>query len=377
VLPPDARPGAIGAVRALHWRTSVRHESFPGTWLARRMFRRRLLRPRQPRWMNATAIVSLLALVGIALVGALLSKRGVAGDAAQLADAARHDAVPPAQLILDGARTHRIVVLGVVPGSSAARRIAADAVERMALGPGLDALVLDVDRNAQPYIDAYLGAPAEDASILLAHPETTPGANADDYLLIYRRVWQLNQKLGADRAITVVAAGIPGWPPSGTLAPRAEAELYARRGPAMDQAIEQDVFARIPRGRLLALVDGYQALKSGSGALAAGGGSAVQVQWLASLLASAHPGEVFSVLQDGPGGLREGPATNYTGTRAYQIFHEAPGLHAPFGLAVGQSFHYLRQPIVTSSSPGTQLMIEPADYRLGDVVDGYIYLGPH
>jgi len=342
------------------------------------MFRRRLLRPRQPRWLNATAIVSLLALVGIALVGALLGRRRAGGDSAELADAARNDAVPPMQLILEGARTRRIVVLGDVPGSSAARRIAADAVERMALGPGLDALVLDVDRSAQPYIDAYLGAPAEDASILLSHPETTPGPNADDYLLIYRRVWQLNQKLGADRAITVVAAGLPGWPPSGALAPRAGAGLYARRGPAMAQAIEQDVFGRIPRGRLLVFVDGYQALKSGSGALAAGGGSPIQVQWLAALLASAHPGEVFSVLQDGAtGGLRERPATTYTGTRAFQIFHEAPGVHAPFGLPVGESFHFLRQPIVTTSSPGTQLTILPENYRLGDVVDGYIYLGPH
>jgi hypothetical protein len=341
------------------------------------MFRRRLLRPRQPRWLNATAALSLLALVGIALVGALLSKRGAAGDAAELVDAARQDAIPPGQLIVEGARTHRIVILGDVPGSAAARRIAADAVEGMALGPGLDALVLDVDRNAQPYIDAYLQAPAEDASILLAHPETTPGPNADDYLLIYRRVWQLNQKLGADRAITVVAAGLPGWPPSGALAPRAEAELYARRGPAMAQAIEQNVFARIPRGRVLVFVDGYQALKSGSGALAAGGGSPFQVPWLAALLADAHRGEVYSALQDGPpGGLRERPATTYTGTRAYQIFHDAR-VHAPFGLPVGQSFHFMRQPIVTTSSPGTQLMIEPNDYRLGDVVDGYIYLGPH
>ncbi|HEX9108782.1 MAG TPA: hypothetical protein VF832_16165 [Longimicrobiales bacterium] len=356
----------------------MRRNSFPGSWLARRMFRRRLLRPRQPRWLNATAGLSILALVGIALLGALLSRRGGAGDAADLADFARRDGVPPAQLILDGARTQRIVVLGDVPGSGAAKRVAAEAVERMALGPGLDALVLDVDRGAQPYIDAYLEAPAEDASILLAHPETTPGGSADDYLPIYRRVWQLNQKLGADRAITIVAAGLAGWPPAGALAPRAEAELYARRGPAMAQAIEQHVFARIPRGRVLVFVDGYQALKSGYGALAAGGGSPVQVQWLAALLTNAHPGEVYSVLQDGPpGGLREGPATTFTGTRAYQIFHDAAQLHAPFGLAVGQSFHFLRQPIVTTSSPGTQLTIEPDDYRLGDVVDGYIYLGPH
>ncbi len=352
---------------------------FPGSTLARRFRRRQLLRRRRrPRWLNATAVASMAALVGIALLGALLSRRGAAGDAARLIDYARSDGVAPAALVADGARSQRIVVLGEVPGSGAARRVAADVVERLALGPGLDAVVLDVDRRAQPWIDAYLEAPAEDASVLLSHPETLPGPNADDYLAIYRRVWQLNQKLGADRAITVVAAGVPGWPPQGALAPRTEAERYAARGPAMDSLIEQNVFGRDPRARLLVFVDGYQALKSGTGALAAGGGAPVPATWLAALLESAHPGEVFSVLQDGPpGGLREGAGITYAGTRVYQLFRDAAGLRPPFGLLVGEAFHFLRQPIVTAASPGTQLTIQPMDYRLGDVVDGYIYLGPH
>jgi len=323
-------------------------------------------------------VLSLVALVAIALIGALLNRRGASGAAAGLIDAARHDAVPPVDLIVDGARTRRMVLLGDVPGSSAAKRIAADAVERMALGPGLDAVVLDVDRRAQPYIDAYLEAPVDDASILLSHPETLPGPNADDYLGIYRRVWQLNQKLGADRAITIVAAGLPGWPPQRALAPRAEAVLYARRGPALDGVIEQEVFGRNPQARILVFADGYQVLKAGSGALAAGGGAPVPVPWLGALLETTHPGEVFAVLQDGPsGGLNAGSDIAYTGTRAYQLFHNAAGLHPPFGLTVGQAFHYLRQPIVSASSPGTDLTIRPTDYHLGDVVDGYIYLGPH
>ncbi len=318
------------------------------------------------------------ALVGIALLGALLNRRGATGDTAALVEFARTAAVRPPDLVADGARTHAIVVLADVPGSGAAKRIAADAVDRLALGPGLDVVVLDVDRRAQPWIDTYLEDPAEDASILLSHSETLPGPNADDYLAIYRHVWQLNQKLGADRAIAIVAAGTPGWPPQGALAPRAEAERYAARGPAMDSLIEQRVFARDPKARLLVFVDGYQALKSGTGALAAGGGAPVPVSWLAALLEGAHPGEVFSVLQDGPaGGLREGGEIAYTGTRVYQLFRDAAGLRPPLGLLVGEAFHFLRQPIVTTASPGTQLTIQPTDYRLGDVIDGYIYLGPH
>jgi len=327
--------------------------------------------------MNATALASMTAIVAIALVGALLSRRGAGGDAAELLDAARQDAVSPVELLADGARTARIVVLGDVPGSGAAKRTAADAVERMALGPGLDAVVLDVDRRAQPFIDAYLEASAQDASILLAHPETLPGPNAGDYVGIYRRVWDLNQKLGADRAIAIVAAGMPGWPPARALAPRAEAVLYARRGPEIDRLIEQEVFGHDPRARVLVFVDGYQALKAGSGALVAGGGPAVPVSWLAALLASSHPGEVFSVLQDGPpGGPAEGSAIAYAGTRAYRLFRDAAGVPVPFGLTVGESFHFLRQPILTTTAPGIQIAIQPANYRLGDVVDGYVYLGP-
>lgn len=352
---------------------------FPGNTLTRRFRRRQFLRRRRPpRWLNATAALSIAALVAIALLGGLLTRRGAAGAAAELIDHARKDAVPPVQLIVDGARTARIVVLGDVPGSVAAKRTAGDAVERLAAGPGLDGVVLDVDRRAQPYIDAYLEAPTEDASILLAHPEALPGPDADAYLAIYRRIFQLNRKLGADRAITITAAGTSDWPPDRALAPRADAERYARRGPAMAAVIEQQVFGRNPRARILAFVDGYHALKSGTGALAVGGGAPVPVRWLAALLEEAHPGEVFSVLQDGPaGGLRQGEDIAYMGTRAYQIFHDGAGLPAPFGLTANEAFHFLRQPIITTTPPGSQLMIQPAEYRLGDVVDGYIYLGPH
>jgi hypothetical protein len=355
------------------------HEVFPGSTLTRRFRRRQLLRrPRRPAWLNATAVVSILALLGIALVGALLNRAGGGGDAAALVGYARRAAIAPAQLIVAGARTHRILVLGDAPGSGAAKRMAAAVVTGMALGPGLDVLVLDVDSALQPSIDAYLEAPQEDVGILLSHPGAVPEPNADDYLGIYRTVWALNQRLGADRAISILADGMPGWPPVRALAPGTEAELFARLGPAMARRIEDGIFARNPGARVLAFVGGYQALKSGYGALSAGGGAPVNARWLAAVLDATHPGDVFSVIQDGPpGGLRPGVFTSYTGTLAYQIFRDGSKLAAPFGLTVGDAFRFLRQPITTTTSPGLQLSIEPTNYQLGDVVDGYIYLGPH
>ena len=81
------------------------HEVFPGSTLTRRFRRRQLLRPRRPAWLNATAAVSILALLGIALAGTLLSRAGGGGDAAALAGYAQRTALPPAQLIVAGART--------------------------------------------------------------------------------------------------------------------------------------------------------------------------------------------------------------------------------------------------------------------------------
>lgn len=364
----------------MHSPTDVkRHEAFPGSTLTKRFRRRRLLyRPRRPRWLNATATVSLLALAAILLIGALLNRTGATGEAADLIDFAKKSSTRPADLVTAGGRTHPIVVLGDVPGSGAAKRVAAAAAEQLALGPGLDVLVLDLDPSAQPYIDAFLEAPREDAGILLAHTQTIPGPNSDDYLAIYRRIWALNQKLGADRAITILAGGIPGWPPTRALAPRTEAEQYARRGAEMAQRIEQNVFARNPKSRILVFVDGYQALKTGFGDLVAGGGAPIHAQWLAAVLDSMHAGAVYSVLQDGPaGGMREGSFTTYTGTGAYQLFRDATGLPVPFAVPVGGEFHFLQQPILTTTAPGIQLIIEPTTYRLGDVVDGYVYLGPH
>ncbi len=336
----------------------------------------RRYRPRSA-WLNATVMVSAGAIVVIAVLGALLERCGGTGEAQGLLAYARGATLRPTALIAGGARTRGIIVLGDVPGSGAAKRTAVDAIDTLARGPGLDAVALEVDSSAQPYLDAFLERTALDASILLGHPETLPGPDPNDYLAIYRRVWELNRRLGADRAILLLAAGIPEWPPRRALAPRQAGELLARVGPALARRIETAVLTRNPQARVLAFVDAYEALRSGSGQFAAGGGRPVPVTWMAALLETAHPGDVFSVLQDArPGGGAAGEATSYIGTSAYPFFRDAR-MAPPFALHVGDAFDFLRQPILTSSSPGTGLTIVPSDYRLAEVVDGYVYLGAH
>jgi hypothetical protein len=352
---------------------------FSGPSLGKRFRQHRLMRRYRPQsaWLNATVLVSLGALVVLALLGGLLERCGGAGDAHGLVAYARSAAVSPTALIAGGARTRGIVVLGDVPGSGAAKRTAAAAVDTLARGPGLDAVALEVDSTAQGYVDAFLESSPLDASILVAHPETLPGSDPQAYLEIYRRVWELNRRLGADRAILLIAAGIPDWPPRRALAPRQAAEVLARVGPAMARRIETAVLARNPQARVLAFADGYEALRSSSGQFVAGGGRPVSVTWLAALLETAHPGDVFSVLQDArPGGGASGSGTSYVGTSAYDYFRDAR-LAPPFALQLNDAFDFLRRPIHTSSSPGTELAIEPADYRLGEVADGFVYLGAH
>lgn len=328
---------------------------------------------------STTAAVSLAALALIGLAGWLLGRQGVVGDASRLADYARQAHVAPTRLLVDGARTHRIVVLGDVAGSSAAKRIAADAVRAVALGSSLDAVLLEVPSNLQPYIDAYLDTRPEAASILLAHPGLLPGTAADDYLRIYRQTWQLNQQLGADRMIRVVAAAPAGTPAGRALAPRAAAVAVAQLQDTMAATLENAVFSRDPKARVLVFADGYGALRGGQGLLVVGGGAPVQVRWLAAQLADRYPGEVYSVLQDGPPAAASGAtAGRYTGTRAYGVFRDAAGgLASPYGLPIGQHFDFLRQPVRENAAPGASLDIRPADYRLSDVADGYIYLGAH
>ncbi len=352
---------------------------FSGPSLGKRFRQTRLMRRYRPRsaWLNATVLVSVGALVVIAVLGTLLERCGGAGDAQGLLAYARDARLRPAALLAGGARTRGIIVLGDVPGSGAAKRTAVEAIDTLALGAGLDAVALEVDSSAQHYLDAFLETAPLDASILLGHPETLPGPDPNDYLAIYRRVWELNRKLGADRAILLLAAGIPEWPPRRALAPRQAGELLARAGPAMARRIETAVLTRNPQARVLAFVDACEALRSGSGQFSAGGGKPMPVTWMAALLEAAHPGDVFSILQDArPGGGATPDATAYAGTSAYPVFrdgHVAP----PFALHVGDAFDFLAQPILTSSSPGTGLTVEPSDYRLAEVVDGYVYLGAH
>ncbi|HEX7050407.1 MAG TPA: hypothetical protein VF188_09420 [Longimicrobiales bacterium] len=322
----------------------------------------------------ATLAALLLIMAGAMLLRVHADPAGVAG----LIDYARTGRLAPLDLVVAAGRARRVVVLGDVHAAAAPKRLAADAIEALARGPGLDVVVLEVDAALQPVIDAYLAGAQEDVTPLLLHPRTLGAGGAPrEFLEIYRRVWRLNHGFAPGRRIRILAADLPGWPPERALPPAAAAALFARRDTYMAERIERQVLRGDPGARALVFVGGYHALKMGGAELSVGGGAPRAVTWLGARLRSRHPGEVFSILTDGAGGSAAYTAVAaFRSTRVAELLRRnLPEITAPFALRVDDRFDFLHRPILEVGAPGLGLTLRPDDYRLRDLVDGYIYLG--
>lgn len=327
-------------------------------------------------WPMLAVLATILVVAGTA---ALIESRRGQEEVAGFVDYARSQQGDPVRLIVSAARSHRVLFLGDVHPSAEPKRIAAAAIEALAHGPGLDVVALEVGADQQPIIDTYLASDPEDISILTRSPRTlneqwgVPG----EYLEIYRRVWRLNRALGPGRQIRILAADLPGWPPEAAARPQAIAAQYAQRDAHMAELIETEVLAVSPRARMLIFMGSYHGLKSGQAELRFGGGPPIPVTWLATRLRQLHPGEVYSIIVDGS--VRPelgGTVGTYAASRISDLLRKhMPEATSPFGLRVDDRFDFVRDPIRIGSAPGLDLVIRPDDYRLQDVVDGYIFLG--
>ncbi len=351
----------------------MRKEIRQGRRRARRRLGRRRFKIGTGWLVGAAALAILLA------VTAILEGRRREADVEHLVAYAHERRIEPVALIEAAGRSNRIVFLGDVHRASSPKRLAADAIEVLARGPGLDAVVLEVGADQQPYIDAYLASEPENATILFAHPRTLHQAWGVDraYLEIYRSVWALNQELGPGRRIRVLAADLPGWPPDQRLPPPVAAHRYAARDAHMEELIEREVLAGNPWARILIFMGGYHGLKHGGATLDVAGGAPVEVTWLGARLQRRHPGELFTILPDLPRTpSAEGDAVAYAATRAFDLLRRNMREAAtPFALRVDGSFDFLSRPILEADLPGLKLSLDPADYTLKDVIDGYMFLG--
>jgi hypothetical protein len=319
-----------------------------------------------------------IAVVVLSVAAATLLELRKGAAEAELVAYARTNARDPLDLVEHAARTHRLLFLADVPHAAATRRFAAHAIERLATGPGLDLVVLDVDAGEQPFIDRYLATAPEDVSILMARPRAI---RADDgayrsYVDIYRTVWRANQQLGAHRRIRIVAADRPGWPPDRATARHHAASMYGERDAHMMDVVMRRALEREPGARALFFVNGLHALRTGGGRVQTGGTRAIQVRWLAARLAERFPHDVYTILTDAaPARVATADVAAYRGTRAGDIMRQG-GVRSGSAFVITQPFDNLtRSPIRTVEAAGIDLLLEPRAAPLSTMADAYIYFG--
>ncbi|MEX2284348.1 MAG: hypothetical protein WEE89_17800 [Gemmatimonadota bacterium] len=326
--------------------------------------------------LGVTGLFSIVALVLIVAAGALLDLRGDRAEVREFGEYARANQQDPVAAIVAAARSRRFVFLADIHSSVEAKRLAAQAIRAVAEGPGLDAVVLEVGHDLQPQIDRYFDTTPENASILLSNPRTLrePGAASREYLEIYHVIWQLNEKLGADRRIQVIAADLDLWPPEPAVSPSHRARQFSERDAAMVKNLDRESIGMGARARVLVFMTGLHVLRSGRGQLQTGGSTPVNALWFAARIAQRHPGDVHSFVLDAAGSGSPDELVPYTGTR---LGEETKALlpAGRYALRINEAFDFLTRPIRENPVPGMSFDLFPRAYRLKDVADEYIHLG--
>lgn len=317
--------------------------------------------------MVGVAVLATTVLAGVAL---LLERRS-AGRFESVVEAAA-TAPAPLDLVVPAGRAHRFLFLTDVPGSETTKRLAAEAVERLARGTGVDALVVAVGVDQQAWIDGYLASQPEDVATLLARPAAAGGPGAP-LLPLYRRIRELNRELGAARSVRVVAADLPDWPPSRPVSPSQAVRRHGERMAHMLEIVEDRVLEREPRARIVFFVDGLQALRLPH-ILRTGGAAPVRIEPLASRLMALYPREVWGALVDPvPIGGGTWAVAAYRGTEAHEPLRRAAG-RRPIALRTAPSHGAARDWLRISTEPGIELELVDRQTPLADVADVYIYL---
>src|SRR5690606_22491438 len=139
----------------------------------------------------------------------------------------------------------------------------------------------------------------EDASILMARPRLIREAEGVSraYMEVLRAVRRVNDELGADRRIRVLAIDIEGWPPGGGESPAAASQRFGQRDERMYEILKPALVAD-PQMRVLIFVGGLHALRGSTGVVQTGGTRTVETQWLASRLLADYPQDVYTILVD-------------------------------------------------------------------------------
>ena len=326
--------------------------------------------------LGATGAISIALLAIIFALGGLLDIRGVSGEISEFAKWAEGARRKPIEALVNGSRSHRFVFLADIYGSTETKRLGSAAIEAIARGPGLDAVVLEVGHDLQPVIDRYLDTSPENASILLAEPRVlgSPSGGSRGLLDVYHKIWQLNSDLGADRRIHIIAADLDGWGGGRAESPAERARRFVQRDSAMLKNIEAELLNAAPRARVLIFMTGLHGLENSEAQLQTGGVATVQGRWFAGRLGERYPGEVYSFLVDAAGNGSADELVPYNGTRIPESLKTRMP-DGQFALPIGSQFDVFSHAVRENSIPGIRFTIVPQQYRLREVADEYIYLG--
>lgn len=334
----------------------------------------------QKRWMRqplswqrggAVALVVLIAVAG----AALFLDATAGGEYASIVERLEGRTGSPSELVVELGRGAQVVVLSDVVGRARPKRVAAEVIRGLAEGPGLDAVVLAVPSSEQPYIDAYLSGREDDATALLSRPAAVHerAGQPREYLRLYQAVRSVNEGRNPSRRVRVIAADVDGWPPPEGVAPREIGQAYARRAEHMLMRLDRELFSVMPEARVLVFVDGYMALQGTYGSLSFGGGEPLRVEWLGELLRRRSGSAVRTVLLDPgatAGGVRRLP--DYHGTRLHRPLRRE--LTTAAGARTSGDLGTVQDAVLELSTPGLELDILPAGYRLGEAAQAYVFL---
>lgn len=328
----------------------------------------------QPLSWRRGGAVALVVLIGVAAAALVLDARA-GGEFTPVIERLKERGTEPLALVEEAGRAGQIVILADVHGRAGPKRLAAEAIGRLADGPGLDAVLLEVPSSEQRYIDAYLVGVEDDATRLLSRAAAVQEwyGMPREYLEVYRAVRAANEGRSASERIRVIAGDVDAWPPAEGVAPRDIGEVYAGRAQHMLNRLDQELFSIMPDARVLVFVDGYLALQDTHGLLRFGGGEPVRVEWLGDLLRRRSGARARTILVDAGsqvGAVQRLP--NYRGTRMHRSLRRE--LDGTTAARVAWELAEVEDPVLELSTPGLSLQIRPEGYTLGQVAQGYIFL---
>lgn len=324
-------------------------------------------------WRRGGAVA--LAVLVIVAVAALVLDAGGGGEFTPVVERLESSGVDAVSLVEEVGRGAQILVLGDVHGRAAPKRVAAEAIRRLAEGPGLDAVMLEIPASEQRFIDAYMGGPEDNAAMLMSRGAAVQERYGQpaEYVRVYQAVREANAGLNPSQRIRIIAGDVDDWPPVEGAAPREIGEIYSRRAEHMLTRLDEELFSIMPDARVLIFVDGYLAMQGTSGELQFGGGEPVEIEWLGELLRRRSGSQARTVLMDAgvpTAGIQRLP--NFHGTELHRVLRRE--LSGPTGARITGELAEVQDGVLELSSPGFSLAIRPVGYRLGDIAQAYIFL---